>query len=53
MSATENDFSFFNEDDGGLLVSEGWIDRKLPGAQGLMTGGQEDREWDVVGEVGG
>lgn len=65
MTASERDFSFFGEDDGGLLVSEGGIDlRRGKPSDGLICDdmgrgyaigrenvGPESRIWDVVHEI--
>ncbi|KAK0119549.1 hypothetical protein ONS95_010989 [Cadophora gregata] len=52
MNSISSDFSFFSEDDGGLLVSEGRIDSPNPGRGefGFDVGGDE-REVDVVMEL--
>ena len=52
MNSISSDFSFFSEDDGGLLVSEGRIDSPNPGRGefGFDVGGEE-REVDVVMEL--
>jgi len=53
IHASESDFSFFGEDDGGLLVSEGRLDGKMRVEDGLILeerGGGE-RLVDVVGEL--
>ena len=54
MNSISSDFSFFSEDDGGLLVSEGRIDSPNPGRGefGFDVGGEE-REVDVVMELSG
>ncbi|KAF8861803.1 hypothetical protein BDZ45DRAFT_739967 [Acephala macrosclerotiorum] len=52
MSKTETDFSFFGEDDGGLLVSEGRIDAPMNFDEGLMTEVADDGHLiDVVSEL--
>ncbi len=55
MHATEGDFSFFSEDDGGLLVSDGRLDRMGRVEGGLLVEAKEDeyteRNWDVVREL--
>jgi len=52
MSATESDFSFFGEDDGGLLVSYGRVDRPVAGDEGLMFLQADDGHlMDVIAEL--
>ncbi|CZR63204.1 uncharacterized protein PAC_13101 [Phialocephala subalpina] len=52
ISKTETDFSFFGEDDGGLLVSEGRIDAPMNFDDGLMTEVADDGHLiDVVSEL--
>lgn len=54
MNATESDFSFFGEDDGGLLVSEGRVDRPVMGYGGLMLdAGDDGHVLDVVHKLAG
>jgi hypothetical protein len=52
MQESQSDFSFFGEDDGGLLVSEGRIDRAITVDGGLIwESGREAHALDVVGEL--
>ncbi|KAE9371739.1 RNI-like protein [Stipitochalara longipes BDJ] len=52
MQESQSDFSFFGEDDGGLLVSEGRIDRAINVDGGLIwESGREAHALDVVGEL--
>jgi hypothetical protein len=54
MEASESDFSFFGEDDGGLLVSEGRIDTPIILDDGLVFMGDSTdrtRPVDVVSEL--
>ena len=52
MQESQSDFSFFGEDDGGLLVSEGRIDRAITVDGGLIwESGREAHTLDVVGEL--
>jgi hypothetical protein len=52
MSATESDFSFFGEDDGGLLVFHGRVDRPVAGNEGLMYSEADDGHlMDVIAEL--
>jgi hypothetical protein len=52
MQESQSDFSFFGEDDGGLLVSEGRIDRAIQIDGGLIwESGREAHALDVVREL--
>jgi hypothetical protein len=52
MQESQSDFSFFGEDDGGLLASEGRIDRAIHIDGGLIwESGRETHALDVVGEL--
>jgi Leucine-rich repeat (LRR) protein len=51
MQESQSDFSFFGEDDGGLLVSEGRIDREIAVDGGLIWDRGEVHAIDVVGEL--
>jgi hypothetical protein len=52
MNASMSDFSFFGEDDGGLLVSEGRIDSPMFYDEGLILERQEHGHLiDVVSEL--
>jgi hypothetical protein len=57
MEASETDFSFFGEDDGGLLVSEGRIDAPRRLDDGMIVNGflsspsATTRVIDVVSEL--
>jgi hypothetical protein len=53
MQESQSDFSFFGEDDGDLLVSEGRIDRAIAVDGGLIWERGEARAVDVVGELSG
>jgi len=60
MAATECDFTFFGEDDGGLLVSEGRIDALIRVDDGMIVSGDgwaagQTLEYsvDVVGALAG
>ena len=59
MEASETDFSFFGEDDGGLLVSEGRIDAPRRIDDGMIVNGflcspiGTGRSMDVVSELSG
>jgi hypothetical protein len=51
MSHSETDFSFFGEDDGGLLVSEGRIDAPMNFDEGMMVEVDDGHAIDVVSEL--
>jgi hypothetical protein len=51
MNNSESDFSFFGEDDGGLLISEGRVDRPLRGEQGLILDSDDGRLVDCIAEL--
>jgi hypothetical protein len=51
MQESQSDFSFFGEDDGGLLVSEGRIDRQIAVDGGLIWEKGKTHAVDVVGEL--
>jgi hypothetical protein len=52
MQESQSDFSFFGEDDGGLLVGEGRIDRAIQIDGGLIwESGREAHALDVVREL--
>lgn len=51
MQESQSDFSFFGEDDGGLLISEGRIDRAIHIDGGLIWERGETHALDVVGEL--
>jgi len=51
MQESQSDFSFFGEDDGGLLVSEGRIDREVAVDRGLIWERGEMHAINVVGEL--
>jgi hypothetical protein len=54
MEASESDFSFFGEDDGGLLVSEGKIDGRVHVDNGMIYMGSPTvggHPVDVISEV--
>ncbi|KUJ06934.1 uncharacterized protein LY89DRAFT_661060 [Mollisia scopiformis] len=51
MSHSETDFSFFGEDDGGLLVSEGRIDAPMNFDEGMMLEVDDGHVLDVVSEL--
>jgi hypothetical protein len=53
MQESQSDFSFFGEDDGDLLVSEGRIDRAIAVDGGMIWERGEARAVDVVGELSG
>jgi hypothetical protein len=59
MEASETDFSFFGEDDGGLLVSEGRIDTPRRIDDGMIVNGflcsptNTGHSMDVVSELSG
>ncbi|KAG0652848.1 hypothetical protein D0Z07_0603 [Hyphodiscus hymeniophilus] len=59
MEASETDFSFFGEDDGGLLVSEGRIDAPRRVDDGMIVNGflssptDTGHSLDVVSELSG
>jgi hypothetical protein len=59
MEASETDFSFFGEDDGGLLVSEGRIDAPRRVDDGMIVNGflrgavETGHSMDVVSELSG
>ena len=53
MQASETDFSFFGEDDGGLLTSDGRIDAPLIVDDGIMTVNGDGHMIDVVSELSG
>ena len=59
MEASETDFSFFGEDDGGLLVSEGRIDAPRRIDDGMIVNGflrtptDTGHSMDVVSELSG
>jgi hypothetical protein len=59
MEASETDFSFFGEDDGGLLVSEGRIDAPRRVDDGMIVNGflcsptETGHSLDVVSELAG
>lgn len=51
MNNSESDFSFFGEDDGGLLISEGRVDRLLHFDEGLMLDVDDGHLIDTVAEL--
>lgn len=51
MNNSESDFSFFGEDDGGLLVSEGRVDRPLHYDEGLMLDVDDGHLIDTIAEL--
>lgn len=51
MTQSETDFSFFSEDDGGLLVSEGRIDAPTHFDEGMMLEVDDGHQIDVVSEL--
>ncbi|KAE8450358.1 hypothetical protein EG329_006432 [Mollisiaceae sp. DMI_Dod_QoI] len=51
MEQSETDFSFFGEDDGGLLVSEGRIDAPMTFDEGMMLEVNDGHVIDVVSEL--
>jgi hypothetical protein len=53
MQASETDFSFFGEDDGGLLTSDGRIDAPLVMEDGIMIVNGDGNMIDVVSELSG
>ncbi len=51
MEKSESDFSFFSEDDGGLLVSEGRIDSPMTFDNGMIYEHGDGHLVDVVAEL--
>jgi hypothetical protein len=51
MNNSESDFSFFGEDDGGLLISEGRVDRPIMVDEGLMLDVDDGHLIDVISEL--
>jgi hypothetical protein len=51
MEKSESDFSFFSEDDGGLLVSEGRIDSPVMFGNGMIYEHGDGHLLDVVAEL--